>query len=128
MAVNDLPAPTDVDGTTVHTRATSYSVSCLPDDPIDGDSWEITVEFRGGVTIDGEPRPLDRQWAVVHRSHWHLSRNGAWDLRTGESDDDWLANHRFDLETALRVAAEQAPLVKVGGLTAAGLLAWRAEQ
>jgi hypothetical protein len=117
-----------VDGTTVHTRATLYSVSCLPDDPIDGNAWEIRVEFRGGVTIDGDPRPLDRQWAVIHRGHWHLSHGGTWDLRSSESDDDWLANHRYDLDTALRLAAEQAPHVKVGGMTPADLLTWRAGQ
>jgi len=120
--------PFTADGTTVHARATTYSVSCLPDDPVDGNSWEIAVEFRGGVTIDGEPRPLDRQWAVIFRGLWHLSHDGTWDLRGDQSDDEWLATHRFDLETALRVAAEQAPLVKVSGMTAADLLAWRAEQ
>jgi len=122
--------PLTADGTTVHTRATTYFVSCLPDDPVDGNSWEIAVEFRGGVTIDGEPRPLDRQWAVIFRGFLFLSRSGAWDLDPGDKDgrNDWLAAHRFNLDTALRVAAEQAPMVKVSGMTAADVLAWRAER
>lgn len=125
---NTTAAPT-IDGTTVHTRATTYTVTCLPDDPIDPGDFDITVEFAGAVTFDG-PRPENRQWAVRRRSRWCLSHGGNWDLETSDSrcDDDWLAVHRFDLETALRVAAEQAPLVRVNGMTAAQVLAWRAEQ
>lgn len=36
MSDTDPTAPV-VDGTTVHTRATTYTVTCLPDDPYDGD-------------------------------------------------------------------------------------------
>lgn len=127
--VAQAAAPSVINGTTVHTRATTYTVTCLPDDPYDGDAWAITVEFRGAWKYS-EPRPEDQQWAVRLRTHWHLSHDGKWDLDPGDIDDrdDWLANHRFDLETALKVAAEQAPMVKVGGLTAADFLAWRAEQ
>jgi hypothetical protein len=118
-----------IDGTTVHTRATTYTVTCLPDDPYDGNAWDITVEFRGALIFD-KPRPADQQWAVVLRSHWNLSHDGEWDLRPsrdGDGYDDWLIAHRFDLETALKVAAEQAPHVKVNGWTPADLLAWRRE-
>jgi hypothetical protein len=121
-------APPVIDGTTVHTRATTYTVTCLPDDPYDGDSWAIKVEFRGAHIFD-EPRPADQQWAVILRGHWHLSRSGKWDLRPSSDDDgydDWITAHRFDLETALKVAAEQAPHVVVNGCTPADLLAWRA--
>lgn len=140
-----IPAPA-IDGTTVHTRATNYTVTCLPDDPIDPGAFDIVVEFAGGVSPDGQ-RPEDQQWMVRRRNHWRvlcaetdppfftsalqspamcLSREGEWD--EDRRDDAWLAAHRFDLETALRVAAGQAPLVKVGGMTPAELLAWRAER
>lgn len=119
-----------VDGTTVHTRATAYTVTCLPDDPYDGSAWDIQVQFMGAHRFD-EPRPVDQQWAVVLRSHWNLNRAGKWDLRASVDDDGydgWIAAHRFDLETALKMAAEQAPHVKVNGCTPAELLAWRAER
>jgi hypothetical protein len=120
--------PPVVDGITVHTRATTYTVTCLPDDPRGGDAWDVTVEFRGAWKWL-EPRPADEQWAVVLRGHWNLSRAGKWDLApSGDDDgyDDWIADHRYDLDTALRVAAEQAPHVVVNGETPAGVLAWRA--
>lgn len=126
--MTDQAAPV-IDGTTVHTRATTYTVTCLPDDPYDGDAWAITVQFMGAHRW-GDPRPADQQWAVLLRSHWNLSHEGKWDLRpSSDSDgfDDWIVAHRFDLETALKVAAEQAPHVKVNGCTPVELLAWRAE-
>jgi hypothetical protein len=79
------PAALIVDGATVHTRATTYTVSCLPDDPYDGDLFAITVEFRGGHAW-GEPRPLDQQWAVVMRSHWNLGHDGKWSLKPSSDD------------------------------------------
>jgi hypothetical protein len=123
-------SPRVIDGVTVHTRATTYTVTCLPDDPHGGGAWDVTVEFRGAWRFL-EPRPADRQWAVILRGHWHLSHGGKWDLRPDSDDDgydDWVAAHRFDLETALRVAAEQAPHVVVNGLTPAELLTGRAER
>lgn len=116
-----------VDGTTVHIRATVYTVNCLPDDPIDGDLFAITVEFRGGHAW-GEPRPLDQQWAVLLRGHWNLGHDGKWSLKPGSDDDgydEWVIAHRFDLETALKVAAEQAPKVVINGLTPVDVLARR---
>lgn len=114
--------------TAVHIRATTYTVTCLPDDPIDPGDFDITVEFAGAVTYDG-PRSEDQQWAVRRRNRWCLSRSGTWDLETSQDrcDDGWLAMHRFDLDTALKVAAKQAPHVTVNGTTPAELLAWRAE-
>ena len=127
--MTDTAAPV-VDGTTVHTRATTYTVTCLPDDPYDGDAWAITVEHRGAHAW-GKPRPANQQWAVVLRGHWNLGHDGKWALKPSSDDDgydEWIIAHRFDLETALKVAAEQAPHVTVNGSTPADLLAWRATQ
>jgi hypothetical protein len=38
-------------------------------------------------------------------------------MRPSEREDDWLDTHRFDLDTALKLAKEQAPLVTVNGYT-----------
>jgi hypothetical protein len=88
-------------------RATQYAVNCLPEDGIDSHVFEITVEYRGN----------DR-WAVKRHSQC-LDINGVWDweMRPSEREDDWLDTHRFDLDTALRLAKEQAPLVTVNGHT-----------
>lgn len=37
-------------------------------------------------------------------------------------EDDWLAAHRFDLDTALKLAREAAPHVTVNGRTVADAL------
>lgn len=127
--MSETAAPV-VDGVTVHTRATVYTVNCLPDDPIDGDLFAITVEFRGGYAW-GKPRPLDQQWAVLLRGHWSLGHDGKWSAGPDKDDEgygDWLIAHRFDRETALKVAAEQAPNVTINGSTPADVLARRATQ
>jgi hypothetical protein len=92
---------------------TRVSVNLLPPSDPHGHVFEITVEYRGRD-----------QWAIL-RNGWCLSRDGAWDyeLRPSEREDDWLDAHRFDLDTALRLAKEAAPGVTVNGLTAAQALA-----
>lgn len=117
-----------VDGVTVHTHATTYTVTCLPNDPRNSGTYDITVEFRGAHKWL-EPRPADQQWAVILRGNWHLGHDGKWSLKPGndyDGYDEWVRTHRFGLETALKVAAEQAPHVTVNGNTPAQLLAWRA--
>jgi hypothetical protein len=93
--------------------ATRYTVSLLPETDINAHVFEITVEYRG-----------HGQWAVL-RHGWCLGHDGAWDyeLRPSAREDEWIAAHRFDLDTALRLAKEAAPGVAVNGLTAADVLA-----
>lgn len=93
-------------------KATQYTVNCLPEDGIDSHVFEITVEYRGH----------DR-WAIKRHSQV-LSAAGVWDweMRPSEREDDWLDSHRFDLDTALKLAREQAPLVRVNGFTVADAL------
>ena len=89
-------------------QATVYEVSLLPEGDINRLSFTINVEYRGG----------DR-WAVV-RSRQCMNAAGEWSWESipSEREDDWLAEHRFDLNTALRLAKEQAPKVVVNGMTA----------
>jgi hypothetical protein len=93
-------------------QATRYTVNCLPEDGIDSHVFEITVEYRGH----------DR-WAVKRHSQC-LAADGTWDyeMRPSERDDDWLDAHRFDLDTALKLAKEAAPKVTVNGFTVADAL------
>lgn len=116
--MTETSAPVVIDGLTIHTRPTSYSVSAVPEDPYDGLLFEIEVQYTGGYQW-AKPRPEGRQWAVRLRGHRCLSKSKTWDYESipSEREDDWLAEHRFDLPTALRLAAEMAPTVTVNGFT-----------
>jgi hypothetical protein len=87
--------------------ATSYTVSCLPYDDIDSEAFSIKVDYAG-----------HGRWAVRLRGSWCLGADGGWchEPIPSSREDAWLATHRFDLDTALRLAKEQAPLVKVNGV------------
>lgn len=95
------------------TKPTRYAISCIPEDHELAYEMTIAVEYRG--------RDL---WAVMKRSRC-LSADGAWDYEPNPSsrDDDWLATHRFDLDTALRLAQEAAPKLSVGKWTVDRILA-----
>jgi hypothetical protein len=98
-------------------RTTRYEVSCLPPDMINADSFTIQVEFRD-----------HDKWAVLLRNMWCLSSSGEWEWEPlpSEREDEWLAEHRFDLDTALRLAKERAPLITVNGHTVADAIAMEA--
>ncbi len=103
-------------------RPVRYEVCALPETNINHHLYAIAVEYRGA----------DR-WAVIQHQQC-LGTDGIWDdgtwdyeLRPSERDDDWLDTHRFDLETALRLAEEAAPKVTVNGVTAAEVAARAAE-
>ncbi|MEU7066931.1 hypothetical protein [Streptomyces sp. NPDC046161] len=121
--MSDLPEPT--------VTATRYVVSCLPEGHENRYLFSIQVETRS-----------NGQWAVMHRSR-NLGADGTWswgfrwscDSTLSEpatedeidsfnkEQDAWLAEHRFDLETALRLAKEQAPLLTYRGYDVAAALA-----
>jgi hypothetical protein len=88
-------------------------VNLLPETSMYAPVFEITVEYEGRG-----------QWAIRHLG-WCLGHEGAWDYerRPSAREDDWIAIHRFDLDTALRLAKQQAPLVTVNGATAVDVLA-----
>ncbi len=104
-------------------RPTEYQVSVFPDELWDSDdmltvsevhTWALTVAYRGRG-----------KWAVTQGGHQCLGSDGEWDweMRPSERDDTWLATHRFDLETALKLAADHAPKVTINGKTALDILA-----
>ena len=96
--------------------AVEYTVNCLPDDDLDGHLFAIRVQYRGN----------DR-YAVIRLGDLCLGSDGTWDHGVKEYDrgDDWLNAHRFDLDTALKLAKEQAPLVTVNGHTVTDALVRR---
>lgn len=88
--------------------ATEYAVNCLPDDDVNAFVFQIRVQYRG-----------DGRYAVIRGGDMCLGADGTWDHGVKEYDrgDEWLTAHRFDLDTALRLAKEQAALVTVNGHT-----------
>ncbi|MGW1938993.1 hypothetical protein [Streptomyces goshikiensis] len=110
-----------------------YLVSCLPEGRDPGYQFTIQVVYCG----------RDR-WAVRNRTR-DLGADGTWAWGftwSGEGVEPatdaemdhyeaelaaWVEAHRFDLETALRLAREQAPLLTSGGLTVADALAERCD-
>jgi hypothetical protein len=97
--------------------ATEYTLSPLPEGDINSTAFEVKVAYRG--------RGL---WAVS-RHRQCLARSGEWDWESipSERTDEWLAEHRFPLDEALRLAREELPNLRVNGMTAAEVSAW-AEQ
>lgn len=79
---------------------TEYTVSCLPLDHPDADSFTLYVRWTGG----------DR-WKVTTMFKDALAADGEWDGEPlpSERTDEWLAAHRFDFDTALALAKEHAP-------------------
>ena len=94
-------------------HATRFEFSDLPEGDFNRPVWTVAAEHRGG----------DR-WAVIRLGHC-LGADGDWDYESipSEREDEWLAGHRFDRDTALRLAEENSHSVTVNGLTAADMLA-----
>ena len=122
--MTDVPEPT--------VRVTRYEVSCLPEDLSDAwaGNFTVTVEYRG-----------EGLWSVSQGEHRKIGADGTWSWGyrwqggnrepvTDEERDDyergreeWLAAHRFDEETALRLARDAAPHIRLRDLTVADALA-----
>lgn len=110
-------------------RPVKFTVDLLPDDVPDRDVFTITIEERNGRW--GIFRGTHRQLGADLTWSWGYAWNGG-DREPATSDewddyhrgrDAWLNAHRFDLDTARRLAGEAAPHVKVMGTTAAQVLA-----
>lgn len=107
-------------------KAVRYRVNSVPEDPHGpADLFALAVEYRGS-----------NRWAVVLRGSY-LGTDGAWSYGhdwPGEPTPDqyeayeasrqqWLDTHRFDEDTALRLAQEAAPHITVNGYTVTDALA-----
>ncbi|NUP15461.1 MAG: hypothetical protein HOZ81_05025 [Streptomyces sp.] len=97
-------------------QRTGYLVSCLPEGH--DDRWTFTVQVRhtgGGL------------FAVLHGIR-HYAADGTWSYEPGFDDEDdtaeleWVAAHRFDHDTALRLAKEVAPTLTYRGRSVADAL------
>lgn len=110
-------------------RVTRYEVSCLPEHMDDGDSFTVTVEYRGAgrwaVRNRGRTLGADGEWSWGYRwegePHEPVTDDEIESFNRGQNE--WRAAHRFDEETALRLADEVAPRVTVNGYTVADILA-----
>lgn len=104
-------------------RVASYVLTLLPIDDIDSYSWAITVAERGSG-----------KWAVcmgAGRSGGSiLSRSGDWTYEPNPSSrtDEWLTEHRFDLQEALDLAHAALPEIRINGMTTADVIAWHEER
>lgn len=98
----------------VRTEPIEYMVTAVSD--------RVSEAFGDGFTIRVVRRSEDR-WAVLRWSRC-LGADGEWDYESipSERTDEWKATHRFDLDTALRLAQEAAPKVTVNGWTVAAAI------
>ena len=95
--------------------ATQYTVCAYPREDIDRLAFEILVEYRG-----------NGRWAV-ERNGACLNAEGQWghERIPSEREAEWLATHRFDLPTAIRLAVKVAPTLTCNGATIAQVLAMK---
>lgn len=106
---------------TVTQHVTEVTVSVLPVGHIERETWGLKVVYRGHAY---EPRDDGDRYAVKHLSRC-LTADGGWEMEPipSERDDDFIARTRFGYVEAIRRATEQAPHVRVNGMTAADVLA-----
>lgn len=87
-----------------------YTITAAPEGRDEYTShFEVTVDR--GVQMDGSV-----QWAVRWMGRC-VNRRGEWSYEPIPSSrtDRWLKAHRFDLETALRLAEKVAPEITLNG-------------
>jgi hypothetical protein len=94
---------------------TKFVVSCLDEDDPNHRHLSLRVEWRG-----------PGQW-MVGDGFGCLDIDGNWSHEPlpSEREAEWKARHRFDLETALRIAHEIAPTLEINGITVRDALARR---
>lgn len=97
-------------------RVTRYEVTCLPPDDINTVACTVTVDWRG-----------EDRWAVVHNgAYFDINGNKSWGVHWEDgreptnaeelasyarAHEAWLNAHRFDRDTALGIAREQARVI-----------------
>jgi hypothetical protein len=95
---------------------TTYVVSCLPEGHDDRFTYTVRVQYRG-----------DGRYAVRFGLRFY-STDGTWEYEPDFDEDSaaealWLKAHRFDHDTALRLARELASTLTYRGLSVADVLA-----
>ncbi|MEU2086625.1 hypothetical protein ABZ569_32735 [Streptomyces albus] len=102
----------DSETLTVHVEAVKYEVSIFPQDHPARRHFKIELHHRRG------------RWAVVDGDAC-LGADGTWaeGVEPYGRGEDWLTSHRFDFDTAKRLATEAAPRLVRNGLSATKILA-----
>lgn len=93
----------------VNVQLTCVAVSPLPIEHPDWEMYAIKVQWRGNDV-----------WAVT-RGRQCLNRDGEWEWEPllSNGSEEFLARCRFDYDTALRLAVDAAPKVRINGRSAA---------
>lgn len=106
----DLPGTGPVK---VNAQLARVEYCVLPEDHSAAHIFTVAAEYRGG----------DR-WAVCWGGRGVLGRDGRWsyESQVTSRQDDWLEQHRFSDEEAMRLAAEQATKIRNMGRTAMEVL------
>jgi hypothetical protein len=109
-------------------QITGYVVSCLPEDHDDQWTYSVRVSYRSGglwsvqrrgqyIDASGTPSP-GFSWSGSPDEPATQADMDAFDAEQAE----WLKAYRFDHDTALRLAMEQAPQLVYRGRTVADAL------
>jgi hypothetical protein len=108
-------------------QATRYTVNCLPEDSSpDANVFDLVVEYRGKDTwaVTRHHRSLGRDGTWSYGPEWPADAPGSREPATDAEHEgyesarqEWLGEHRFDLDEAIELAKAAAPLVNVNGLT-----------
>lgn len=97
---------------------TRYVIDALPDGCPDSGAWRVVVEYRGrglwGVVFGSQCLGTDGEWA--------------WEPSPSSREDGWLAEHRFPLDEALRLAQEVFPTIVVNGRMPHAILQWHTDR
>jgi hypothetical protein len=95
---------------------TEYTICPLPEGDIDQTLFLITVNRR----------PNER-WVAACRQRYP-SADGEWDWppQDGDDLDEWRRQHWHDFDTAVRLAQEALPKMRINGYTVETLLAAKA--
>lgn len=98
-----------------------YTLTAATGDLESPDSYLFEIEIERASQMDGSVK-----WAVRWRGRClHRSCRWDWEPIPSSRTDRWLKSHRFDFETAVRLAEKAAPLLVVNGYRPDGSLARR---
>lgn len=99
-------------------QPTRYTVSCLPEGHDDRWTFTVQVRYRGSGRYAVEH--TIRQYGAD--GTWSYEPDWAEDGSDDKAEDAWLDAHRFDHDTALRLARELAPTLTYRGRSVADAL------